>query len=158
MAARGSAPGRDADVVIVSPHWGPNMRAEPVAHVRRPRRPGGSGSDARRRAFGTRPAGPRGRTLFDLGDFIDDYSVDPLIRNDLGLLWLITLDAGGPLRVEGVPLKLDFAHTRQASHVEVTLLLALLEERCAAVGSSVRREGGRLVFETGRAVSRQPRE
>ncbi|HEV8324811.1 MAG TPA: hypothetical protein VG389_24555, partial [Myxococcota bacterium] len=30
-----SAPGNDADVVIVSPHWGPNMRAEPVAHVRR---------------------------------------------------------------------------------------------------------------------------
>jgi hypothetical protein len=28
------------------------------------------------------------------------------------------------------------------------VLLALLEERCAAVGSTVRREGERLVFQT----------
>jgi poly-gamma-glutamate synthesis protein (capsule biosynthesis protein) len=94
------------------------------------------------------PHGASGRTLFDLGDFIDDYAVDPQLRNDLGLLWLVTLDAGGPLRVEGVPVKLEFARTRAASHVEATVLLALLEERCAAVGSSVRREGDRLVFES----------
>ncbi|HKH15907.1 MAG TPA: CapA family protein [Solirubrobacteraceae bacterium] len=145
-----SAPGPDADLVIVSPHWGPNMRAQPVAHVRR-------AAAALEEAGATLvaghsahvPQGPSGRTLFDLGDFIDDYAVHAQLRNDLGLLWLITLDAGGPLRVEGVPVKLDFAHTRPASDVEATLLLALLEERCAAVGSSVRREGGRLVFETG---------
>jgi hypothetical protein len=46
-----------------------------------------------------------------------------------------------------VPVKLDIAHTRRASDVETTLLLALLEERCAAVGSSVRRSGDRLSFE-----------
>jgi poly-gamma-glutamate capsule biosynthesis protein CapA/YwtB (metallophosphatase superfamily) len=154
-----SAPGPGADVVIVSPHWGPKMRAEPVAHVRR-------AAAALEEAGATLvaghsahiPQGPSGRTLFDLGDFIDDYSVESLMRNDLGLLWLITLDAGGPLRVEGVALKLEFAHTRQASQVEATLLLALLEERCAAVGSSVRREGERLVFETGRALLRQSPE
>jgi poly-gamma-glutamate capsule biosynthesis protein CapA/YwtB (metallophosphatase superfamily) len=146
-----AVPGPDADVVIVSPHWGPNMRARPVAHVRR--------AAAALEVTGATlvaghsahvPQGPRGRTLFDLGDFIDDYAVDSRLRNDLGLLWLVTLDAGGPLRVEGVPVKLEFAHTRPASHVEATLLLALLEERCEAVGSSVRREGARLVFETGR--------
>jgi poly-gamma-glutamate synthesis protein (capsule biosynthesis protein) len=144
-----SSPGPGADVVLVSPHWGPNMRAEPVAHVRRA---AGALEDAGATLVAGHsahvPQGPRGRTLFDLGDFIDDYSIDRSLRNDLGLLWLITLDAGGPLRVEGVPVKLDFAHTRPASDVESTLLLALLEERCAAVGSSVRRDGDRLVFET----------
>jgi poly-gamma-glutamate capsule biosynthesis protein CapA/YwtB (metallophosphatase superfamily) len=145
-----SAPGSDADLVLVAPHWGPNMRAQPVAHVRR-------AAAALEEAGATLiaghsahvPHGPSGRTLFDLGDFIDDYAVHPQLRNDLGLLWLITLDAGGPLRIEGVPVKLEFAHTRMASQVEATLLLALLEERCAAVGSSVRREGERLVFEPG---------
>ena len=76
-----------------------------------------------------------------------------MLRNDFSLLWLVTLDADGPLRVEGVPLKLEFAHTRRASDVEATLLLARLDERCAAVGSSVRRKGDRLVFETGCAPS-----
>jgi poly-gamma-glutamate capsule biosynthesis protein CapA/YwtB (metallophosphatase superfamily) len=143
-----SAPGPDADAVIVSPHWGPNMRARPVTHVRRAAaelEEAGATLVAGHSAHV--PQGPSGRTLFDLGDFIDDYAVDSWLRNDLGLLWLITLDAGGPLRVEAVPVKLEFAHTRRASHVESTLLLALLEERCAAVGSTVRRSGERLVFE-----------
>jgi poly-gamma-glutamate synthesis protein (capsule biosynthesis protein) len=144
-----SAPGDDADVVVVSPHWGPNMRAEPVAHVRR-------AATALEAAGATLvaghsahvPHGPSGPTLFDLGDFIDDYAVHPLLRNDLGLLWLVTLGSGGPLRVEAAPLRLDFASTRPASDAETELLLALLEGRCAAVGSAVRREAGRLVFET----------
>ena len=124
------------------------MRAQPVAHVRR--------AAAQFEAAGATlvaghsahvPHGPASRTLFDLGDFIDDYAVDPVLRNDLSLLWLITLDAGGPVRIEGVPVKLEFAHTRRANEVEAMLLLALLEERCAAVGSSVRRSAERLVFE-----------
>jgi Bacterial capsule synthesis protein PGA_cap len=146
----GASPGADADVTIVAPHWGPNMRGQPVAHVRR-------AASALEEAGATLiaghsahvPQGPHRRTLFDLGDFIDDYSVDSRLRNDLGLLWLITLDAGGPRRIEAVALKLEFAHTRQATEVETTLLLALLEERCAAVGASVQRKGERLVFDTG---------
>jgi poly-gamma-glutamate synthesis protein (capsule biosynthesis protein) len=92
------------------------------------------------------PQGVCGHTLFDLGDFSDDYAVDPLLRNDLGLLWLVTVDVAGPRRVEAVPPRLEFASTRRANGVETTLLLALLEERCAAVGSTVRREGEHLVF------------
>jgi poly-gamma-glutamate synthesis protein (capsule biosynthesis protein) len=29
--------------------------------------------------------GVAGRVLFDLGDFLDNYAVDPELRNDLGL-------------------------------------------------------------------------
>jgi poly-gamma-glutamate capsule biosynthesis protein CapA/YwtB (metallophosphatase superfamily) len=143
-----SAPDRDADAVIVAPHWGPNMRAAPVPHVRR--------AAAALEAAGATlvaghsahvPQGPSGRTLFDLGDFIDDYAVDQRLRNDLGVLWLVTLDATGPRRVEGVPLRLELAHTRLANREESMLLLSLLEERCAAVGSSVRRQDDRLIFD-----------
>jgi poly-gamma-glutamate capsule biosynthesis protein CapA/YwtB (metallophosphatase superfamily) len=144
-----ATPGPDADLVVVAPHWGPNMRDAPVAHVRR-------AAQALEAAGATLiaghsahvPQGLSGRTLFDLGDFIDDYAVDPLLRNDLSLLWLVTLAATGPVRVEAVPVRLEFAYTRAANDIETTLLLSLLEERCAAVGSTVRREGGRLVFET----------
>ncbi len=79
-------PDADADVTIVLPHWGPNMRSSPVPHVRR--------AAAALQAAGATliaghsahvPQGPSGRTLFDLGDFIDDYAVDPGLRNDLGI-------------------------------------------------------------------------
>jgi poly-gamma-glutamate capsule biosynthesis protein CapA/YwtB (metallophosphatase superfamily) len=143
----GGAVRPDGDLVLVSPHWGPNMRAAPVPHVRR-------AATALEAAGATLvaghsahiPQGVSGRTLFDLGDFVDDYAVDARLRNDLGLLWLVTLDAGGPTRIEGVPLRLRFARTERASDVEATLLLALLEERCAAVGASVRREHDRFLF------------
>ena len=144
-----SSSGPDVDLVIVSPHWGPNMRAAPVAHVRRAAAALESAGATLIAGHSAHvPQGFSGRTLFDLGDFIDDYAVDPILRNDLGLLWVVTLDVGGPSRVEGVPVRLDVAHTRRASDIEATLLFALLEERCAALGSTVRREGERLVFET----------
>jgi poly-gamma-glutamate capsule biosynthesis protein CapA/YwtB (metallophosphatase superfamily) len=145
---RAVSPDADADLVLVSPHWGPNMRAAPVPHVRR--------AAAALEAAGATlvaghsahvPQGARGRTLFDLGDFVDDYAVDAALRNDLGLLWLVTLGPDGPERIEGVPLRLRFAHTQLASDVDATLLLALLEERCAAVGASVHRDRGRFVIE-----------
>jgi poly-gamma-glutamate capsule biosynthesis protein CapA/YwtB (metallophosphatase superfamily) len=147
---RAATPGPDADVALVLAHWGPNMRAAPVDHVRWAAR-------ALERAGATLiaghsahvPQGPRGRTLFDLGDFIDDYAVDEELRNDLGLLWFVTLDARGPRRVEAVPLRVEFAHTRRATASEALVLLAMLGERCAAVGTSVRQEGDRLAFATG---------
>jgi poly-gamma-glutamate synthesis protein (capsule biosynthesis protein) len=143
-----STVGPDADMVIVSPHWGPNMRAAPVPHVRRAAAAlEASGATLVAGHSAHVPQGPKGRTLFDLGDFIDDYAVDPVLRNDLGLLWLVTLDTEGLRRVEGIPVHLDLAHTRPASDVETTLLLALLEERCAAVGSTVHRRDRRLVFD-----------
>jgi len=148
-----AAPGDPAELVIVTPHWGPNMRGAPVPHVRR--------AAAALEAAGATlvaghsahvPQGASGRTLFDLGDFIDDYAVDPVLRNDLGVLWLVTLDTDGPQRVEGVPLRLEMAHTRLAGRIEAGHLRSLLEERCAAVGSGVHREEDRLVFDLGRPV------
>lgn len=144
------APGEDADVTIVLAHWGPNMQISPVPHVRR--------AAAALEAAGATliaghsahvPQGPSGRTLFDLGDFIDDYAVDPALRNDLGVLWIVTLDRDGPRRVEGVPLRLTLAHTSRAGPEDTRLLHSLLQPRCAAVGSSVRLDGDRFVFERG---------
>jgi poly-gamma-glutamate capsule biosynthesis protein CapA/YwtB (metallophosphatase superfamily) len=148
-----AAPGPDAEVVLVSPHWGPNMRAAPVPHVRRAAAAlEEAGATAIAGHSAHVPQGARGRTLFDLGDFIDDYAVDRALRNDLGLLWLLTVGPAGPERIEAVPLTLRLAHTQLASDVEATLLLALLEERCAAVGASVRRERDRFVFDDCRLV------
>jgi poly-gamma-glutamate capsule biosynthesis protein CapA/YwtB (metallophosphatase superfamily) len=142
-----AAPGDDADLVLVSPHWGPNMRAEPVAHVR-------AAADALVAAGATLVAGHSahvfqgvaGRVLYDLGDFIDDYAVDDALRNDLGLLWLVTLDAGGPRRLEALPLELRYVHTRAARAADARWVLTRLRELCAAFGTAVEVEEGRAVI------------
>jgi Bacterial capsule synthesis protein PGA_cap len=102
---------QSADAVLVTPHWGPNMNTEPMRHVR-------AAAAGLLKAGATLVAGHSahlfhgtGRAiLHDLGDFLDDYATHPVLRNDLGLLWLLDLDNSGPRRVEALPLKLDYSH------------------------------------------------
>ncbi|MGZ6649374.1 MAG: CapA family protein [Solirubrobacteraceae bacterium] len=136
------------ELVLITAHWGPNMTPAPVGHVRR----AAAALDAAGATLVSGhsahvPHGVRGRTLFDLGDFLDDYAVEPLLRNDLSLLWLVTLDASGPRRIEGVPLRLEDSETRAADDRETTELARLMTRRCAAVGARVDLVDGRLVFE-----------
>src|SRR4051794_19847098 len=116
------APGPDADAVLATVHWGPNMVDAPVEHVR-------AAAPALLAAGATLVTGhsahvfhgARGAVLYDLGDFLDDYRVDPELRNDLGLLWLVELGADGPVRTEAVPLVLDYCRTRLATGIEIDL-------------------------------------
>lgn len=139
----------DADVRLVTPHWGPNMTTEPVAHVR-------AAAHELARAGAEVVAGhsahvPHGvarldgtPVLYDLGDFLDDYAVDPDRRNDLGLLWLLEVDAAGVHRIEAVPAKLDFCRTRPADPSDVDWLHRRLSRACAALGTEAVAHDGRI--------------
>jgi poly-gamma-glutamate capsule biosynthesis protein CapA/YwtB (metallophosphatase superfamily) len=134
-----------AEVVLVSPHWGPNMTAAPVPHVRR-------AAAALLEAGATLvaghsahvPHGVGGRVLYDLGDFLDDYATDRRLRNDLGLLFLVTLDRAGPVELEAVPLKLDFCRTRLADGADAAWMRRRFRDACAAFGTDVAEAGDRL--------------
>ncbi|MDP8969072.1 MAG: CapA family protein [Actinomycetota bacterium] len=141
--------GVDADVTLVTPHWGPNMVDEPVAHVRAAAaalRGAGATLVAGHSAHVFHGVGPGG-VLFDLGDFVDDYRVNPALRNDLGLLWLVDVDEGGPLRVEAVPLALDYCYTRLAGDDEAAWVRRRLRAACAQLGTAVSEQDGRLVID-----------
>jgi len=137
----------DAEVMLVTPHWGPNMTSAPVRHVRRT-------ADALVEAGATLVAGHSahvahgvaGPVLYDLGDFLDDYRVDPRLRNDLGLLFLVTLDGGGPIRLEALPLKLEYCHTRLATGEDAAWMRHRFRAACAALGTTVEEAAGRLLI------------
>lgn len=138
----------DTDVKLVSPHWGPNMVAAPVAHVR-------TAAAAFRGAGATLVAGHsahvfhgvRDRVLYDLGDFVDDYATDLQLRNDLGLLFMITFDGGRPVRLEALPLALDYCYTRLADRDERRWIARRFRRACAAFGTEVTERSDRLVIE-----------
>lgn len=140
--------GADADVVVVSPHWGPNMVAEPVPHVR-------AAATAFRTAGASLVAGHSAhvfhgvadRVLYDLGDFIDDYVTDARLRNDLGLLYLVTVEDGAPVSIDAVPLALDYCRTRLADADETAWIGRRLRAACAAFGTPVAERDGRFVVE-----------
>jgi poly-gamma-glutamate synthesis protein (capsule biosynthesis protein) len=137
-----------AGPVLVTPHWGPNMTRAPVARVRR-RAPALLAAGATVVAGHSAHVfhGVEGRVLWDLGDFLDDYAVDPALRNDLGLLWLVDLDAGSPSRIEAVPLALDFCFTRLADGDEAAWVRERLAAACAAMGTEVTVGDGRLIVQ-----------
>jgi poly-gamma-glutamate capsule biosynthesis protein CapA/YwtB (metallophosphatase superfamily) len=133
----------DADIVLVTPHWGPNMKAEPRDYIRRAAQEllaTGATLVAGHSAHVFHGVAPR--VLYDLGDFIDDYRVDPGLRNDLGLLFLVDLDGD---RLEAIPLKLEFTHTRLARGDETEWIRHRFVTACAAFGTDVAEEDGRLV-------------
>jgi poly-gamma-glutamate capsule biosynthesis protein CapA/YwtB (metallophosphatase superfamily) len=131
-------PGGGADAVVVAPHWGPNMVVEPIPSVRH-------AAVELLEAGATLIAGHSAhvfqgvavRTIFDLGDFVDDYAVDRQLRNDLGMLWFVELAPEGPHRIRALPLALDYCFTRAASPHETDWIVRRLRALCAPFGTEV---------------------
>lgn len=146
--------GLAADLTVVTPHWGPNMVAEPVPHVRRAARRIADETAAGLVAGHSahvfhgvesipRQGGPL-PVLYDLGDFLDDYRVDQRLRNDLGLLWLVRVEGARPVRVTAVPLHLRHCRTVLAEGQERAWVAERLTRACRKLGTSVDRGDDRL--------------
>lgn len=138
----------DTDVVLVTPHWGPNMVTAPLPHVR-------AAGAALLGAGATLVAGHSAHVchgvapglLYDLGDFIDDYATDPVLRNDLSLLFLVDFDQAAVVRIEAVPLALEYCHTRLARGLEAAWITRRFTSACAALGTVVTERSGRLIID-----------
>ncbi|HEX5511102.1 MAG TPA: CapA family protein [Actinomycetales bacterium] len=132
--------------VVVMPHWGPNMVQQPVRAVRRAaRRLVEWGADLVAGHSAHVFHGVEGRVLYDLGDLVDDYARHPLLRNDIGLLWLVHLSGGRPDHVEAVPLRLDLAYTEVADGEDAAWARRRLTLACAGLGTDVEdAEDGRM--------------
>jgi poly-gamma-glutamate capsule biosynthesis protein CapA/YwtB (metallophosphatase superfamily) len=135
-----SAPG-----ALVSPHWGPNMSPAPLPHMRAAaRRLGDIGATLVAGTSAHVFHGVEANVLYDLGDFIDDYAVDPRLRNDHGLLFFVDLEPDGLRRIEVVPIRLEYAYTRLARGEEANWITQRFREACAGLGTEAREEQGRL--------------
>ena len=140
-----------AGLVVFSIHWGPNMRHEPTpgfidfAHAV---------MDAGADVFHGHSAHVfqgieiyKGKPiLYDTGDLVDDYYVDPVHRNDQQLLFLVTMTSQGDLeRIELVPLLISEMQVNRARGAVFETIHARIRELSAEMGSEVRQQGDRLV-------------
>lgn len=134
-----------ADAVLVTPHWGPNMTTAPPPYVRRAAAAlSGAGATLVAGHSAHLFHGVAAGVLYDLGDFLDDYAVDPVLRNDLGLLFLVGFDERGPRRLEAVPLELGYCYTRLAGPEAAAWIGRRFRAACAALGTEVTGTAGRL--------------
>jgi len=109
------------DLLIVTIHWGPNMREYPTeefqqfAHAMID-----AGADIihGHSAHIVQPI-ERYRDkliMYDTGDFVDDYAVDPPLRNDLSFIFLVTIDNHAAItKIDLIPIKIDMMQVNKAT-------------------------------------------
>src|SRR3990170_3010834 len=144
------------DLVIVAAHWGPDMSPEPLPH--HPpfaRALADAGADL---FIGTsahvvqgielyRVAGRPGGVVpicYDLGDYVDDYAVDPDLRNDRSFLFVFDLDRTGVRGIHLQPILIDGwrCQVKRARGADAAETMATMVARCRKMGTSVGQEGG----------------
>lgn len=140
-----------ADIVIASLHWGPNMRQRPTG-------------DFRDFAHGLIRSGvdiihghsahifqeieiyKGGVILYDTGDYIDDYAVGPLLRNDQSFLFI--LDIGPTItKIELCPTVVDTFQVNLAKGDEHEEICSRMQELSAEMGTKFERSDSGLFAE-----------
>jgi poly-gamma-glutamate synthesis protein (capsule biosynthesis protein) len=127
------------DAVLAFPHWGPNMNDSALVWQRRVASElQAAGADLvaghSAHVFHGVGWGEPGPVLTDLGDALDDYRIDPVLRNDLGVLAIWTPGAGDE-QLELVGLKLDFCRTGLAAGRDADWIATRLARACARLGT-----------------------
>jgi poly-gamma-glutamate capsule biosynthesis protein CapA/YwtB (metallophosphatase superfamily) len=151
-AAVAAARQAGAETVVFSNHWGPNMVERPSDLFRRfARAVVDRGADV---YYGHSAHVFQGveiyhgkPILYDTGDFIDDYAVDPRLRNDRSFLFRVRVEGGEFRRLELFPVALPYARVELARGDEREVILDRMEDLSAEMGTALTRREDRLVLE-----------
>lgn len=141
-----------ADLVLVSAHWGPNMRRTPPPHFRAFAR---ALIDVGAHLFHGHSAHIcqgievyRGcPILYDTGDFVDDYIVDPIERNDLSFLFIASIEAGRVGRLDLLPVRINNCQVNHARRAEAEDICARMRALAAAMGADLQRTAEGLALQ-----------
>ncbi|WP_026731939.1 CapA family protein [Fischerella sp. PCC 9605] len=125
-----------AGLVILSAHWGPNMVTSPPLHFRRfARAVIDCGVDIfhghSAHLFQAVENYKHGLILYDTGDFLDDYAVNPVLRNDWSFVFLVEVDSKGLLRLRLIPVRLHYAEVDLARGEEFDAICQRMQFLCA---------------------------
>lgn len=136
---------RQANLVIVSAHVGPNWGApsrgmQALAHDLV-----NMGADLYWGHSNHTPQGIelyKGRAiLYSTGDFIDDYMVDKDERNDLSFLFVLEVEKSRIGRIRLLPVRIEDFGVRRANEQEWQFLKRTIQAKCKAFGTIIDLDG-----------------
>ncbi len=112
-----------ADIVVVTMHWGPNMRERPTNEfVKFAHDIVDAGADIvhghSAHIFQGVEKYKKGLIIYDAGDFVDDYAVDPALRNDLSFFFVITAAKEGIENAGLIPVKISMMQVNRSGGIE----------------------------------------
>lgn len=142
---------KKTDLVIVSIHWGPNMNEEPernfidFAHAMIEH-----GADI---IHGHSAHNFQGieiyrhkLILYDTGDFVDDYSVDPYFRNDHSFFFKVEASQQGIEKVVLIPVLISKYQVNLASGEDYKWSIQRMQKLSSKFGTKLSDEGEVLLF------------
>jgi poly-gamma-glutamate capsule biosynthesis protein CapA/YwtB (metallophosphatase superfamily) len=129
-----------ADIVVVSAHWGPNCGYQPPAeHIDFAHRLVDAGADV---VFGHSGHVFRGIELYKrrpiiycAGDFVDDYAVDAIERNDEAFIFSFETSASGIKRIVLHPALIADRRACRARGADVVRIAQKMERLCLGFGT-----------------------
>lgn len=138
-----------ANLIVLSPHWGPNMVLHPPQAFRHFARAAvDAGIDVLHghsahvfqgvEIFAGRPI------LYDTGDVLDDYAVDRILHNDWSFIFMIEIDRAIPVQLTMFPLRLSFARVDLATGREANDIMGRMAGLCSAFGTRPVQSDGML--------------
>ena len=133
---------QQADMVVFSMHWGPNMRVRPTSAFRAfARRVIAAGADV---FWGHSAHIVQGievwhgkPILYDTGDFVDDYAIDPELRNDLSGLFLLRARPPAIAWIDVVPVAISHCQVNRAQGAERDWFVERFTALCLEQGTKV---------------------
>jgi poly-gamma-glutamate synthesis protein (capsule biosynthesis protein) len=157
--AIGAARKQGADLVVFSIHWGPNMRQAPTpAFVEFAHAVMDGGADIFHGHSAHLFQGVeiyKGKViLFDTGDLIDDYYVDPGLRNDQQLLFVVIVTGGAIRRIDLIPLRINRMQVNLAQGELRETIKKRVQRLSKPFGTEIRADDTRLWID----VARRPSE
>jgi poly-gamma-glutamate capsule biosynthesis protein CapA/YwtB (metallophosphatase superfamily) len=140
------------DILILSIHWGPNMRERPVkkfvqfahdlidlgvdlihghsAHI-----------------FQGVEIYQEKLILYDTGDFVDDYYVDPMLRNDRSFLFLVECNKKGIQRLRLIPVLIQNFQVNKAKENEAKEIMKRMQLLSREMHTEFHVQNGELVLD-----------
>jgi poly-gamma-glutamate synthesis protein (capsule biosynthesis protein) len=130
-----------AGLVIVSAHVGPNWGKPSAAMQALAHQIIDFGADVYWGHSNHAPQGiqfvHRRPILYSTGDFVDDYAVDPIERNDLCFLFCLHVERGRTSKIVLYPTAIEDFRVRRAQGEEVRFLMQRITSLSAEFGTQV---------------------
>lgn len=139
------------DLLILSMHWGPNMRERPSsAFVRFAHQLIEAGVDIFHGHSAHVFQGVeiyRGKLiLYDTGDFVDDYMVDPILRNDRSFFFSVEVGREKLVSLRLVPVLISNCQVNRAEGDESEEAIQKMQQLSKEFGTELIRDQETLVF------------
>jgi len=139
------------DILIVSIHWGPNMRKKPTQEfIDFAHQMINAGIDIihghSAHIFQGIEIYNNKLIMYDTGDFVDDYMVDPVLRNDQSFFYVVTIDKSGIQNIQLIPTLIDNVQVNHVTGETYKEIIKRMQQLSAPFGTKISNDGKIIIL------------